>query len=163
MVWLVVQVALIVLFAASTFALVFGLQFFAKRFIDEENHAKPRRRQVTRGNEIGTLAEAQAQVDRLASPAEEDPRTLYVGGLWSPRSEETSHCFVAGTTGSGKSLTSYVHMSSALRRIISPIGGEPRRGGCLRQFTEPGSLPRVDRRNGPHHHLEPVRRALLRP
>ena len=122
MLWLVVQAALIVFFFASSFFLVAVLQYFSKRCISEDEEDDQRK--VTRGSAVGTLSQAQRQVEELSRPAEEDPRTLYVGGLWLPRSEEPSHFFGAGTTGSGKTLTSLVQLDSALRRIVRPIGNE---------------------------------------
>jgi Type IV secretion-system coupling protein DNA-binding domain len=124
MVWLVVQVALTVLFAVSTFALVYVLQDFAKRFIDEGNHQGPKNRKVVRGQELVTLTEAASDLEKNSPPATVVPRTLYVGGLWHSRDEETNNRGTIGVVGTGKTKLAEIDMANAFSRIANPIDGE---------------------------------------
>jgi hypothetical protein len=118
------QFVAIVAFLATCFTIAYVFQRFARRFVEEEEEGPKRRRNIIRGTPIGTLAEAQRTLDRNAPPPDAEPRTLFLGGLWLPRSDEVSHTFVAGTTGAGKSLLAKIQLRAALRRIVEPIGDE---------------------------------------
>ena len=58
---------------------------------------------------------------RLRRQRRGEVRTLFNGGLWLPRSEETNHVLRLGQTGSGKSVTAIIDHTNIYSRIHNKI------------------------------------------
>ena len=118
---MLVQALALMAFFAFCLIVVTALHYLARRYIEEEQDPDPAPFEVTRGRAIGTLSQAQRDLDRVAPPPAHEPRTLFLGGLWLPRSEETHHVLTLGLTGSGKSISAKIQLFAALRRILAPL------------------------------------------
>src|SRR4051794_324587 len=120
---LIGQAAVIVLFLASCVVVVIALQYFARRFVEEEED-EPKFK-VIRGEAVVTLEQAKEDLEKNALPPELDPRTIPHGGLWLPRSEETKHKAVTGITGTGKTITMLADLAAILPRLVRPLPLSP--------------------------------------
>src|SRR5947209_8229455 len=130
------QLAVAAGFVAFCGVLVYVLQYFARRFLEEEGlpdsegeededaEEDPSRAEVVRGRPVATIVEARLDVKANARPRKKEPRPLFHGGLWLPRGEETNHVANLGTTGSGKSVTSRIHLKYTVGRVARPLPGE---------------------------------------
>ena len=147
------QALAIVVFLASSLGVVVVLQYFARRFIQEEDDDEHARKnlKVTRGQPLGRLKVARRDLERVALPEHIEPRTLFLGGLWLPRSQETTHTLAIGVTGSGKSIIAKIQMANALGRIVSPLGNE--RVGAVVYDNKRELLPTIAAVVGPERLL----------
>src|SRR4051794_35672525 len=116
---LIGQAAVIVLFLASCVGVVIALQYFARRFIEEEED-EPKWK-VIRGEAVVTLEEAKEDLEKNALPPELDPRTIPHGGLFLPRSEENKHKATMGITGTGKTISMLAALAAVAPRLVRPL------------------------------------------
>ena len=111
-------------FLGGFIGLAFTLRWMANRFTEETQGGPRKGPEVVRGYALATLTEAKQDLEMNAPPASVEPRTMFLGGLMLPRTEETNNCIFMGSTGAGKTISAEAEMYIQLRRIANPIGAE---------------------------------------